>query len=235
MRDPLTVAVILNLVVDGCWRWRRLRSLMVMPPLCVDDGCAPCAAVRENGEMGVDAANMLVREVLKNDENTINSFCGVTKTKISLSIPRKDNADTDLIFIATELEANSWAESNGGKGKPFAEIRRRSSHSYGDWSPLLFAAREGILELCEILIKRGADINQKDQDKLNPGYTALITAATRGDLEMCQLLVDAKVRRVPSLPSLRATRTASHPLSVPTDRSSQRRKWVCLRWPPVSF
>ena len=87
-------------------------------------------------------------------------------------------------------QANSWAESNSGKGKPQAEIRRRSSHSYGDWSPLLFAAREGIPDLCRILIRRKADINQKDQDKLNPGYTALITAATRGDLEMVELLVN---------------------------------------------
>ena len=72
-----------------------------------------------------------------------------------------------------------------------AEIRRRSSRSYGDWSPLLFAAREGIPDLCHILIKRKADIDQKDQDKANPGYTALITAATRGDLEMVTLLVES--------------------------------------------
>ena len=149
------------------------------------------ADMRENGEMGVEAANQLVDMVLKADTNSVGSLCGVTKTKIALSIPRRDIPPTDLIFIATELEANSWAESNSGKGKPLAEIRRRSSHSYGDWSPLLFAAREGIPDLCQILIKRKADINQKDQDKLNPGYTALITAATRGDLEMVTLLVEA--------------------------------------------
>ena len=84
--------------------------------------------MRENGEMGTKAAEMLV-EVLMSDANTIGSLCGVTKTKISLSIPRRDIPPTDLIFIATELEANSWAESNSGKGKPLAEIRRRSSHS----------------------------------------------------------------------------------------------------------
>ena len=147
--------------------------------------------MRENGEMGEEAATMLVEQVLKADTNTVGSLCGVTKTKISLSIPRKDIAHTDLILLAEELEANSWAESNSGKGKPQAEIRRRSSRSYGDWSPLLFAAREGIPDLCRILIKRKADINQKDQDKLNPGYTALITAATRGDLELVTLLVDS--------------------------------------------
>jgi len=150
------------------------------------------ADMRENGEMGEAAAQMLVDQVLKCDTNSIGSLCGVTKTKIALSIPRKDIAPTDLIFIAEELEANSWAESNSGKGKPQAEIRRRSSRSYGDWSPLLFAAREGIPDLCAVLIKRKADINQKDQDKLNPGYTALITAATRGDMELVQLLVNAE-------------------------------------------
>jgi len=147
--------------------------------------------MRENGEMGIDAANQLVDNVLKADTNSVGSLCGVTKTKISLSIPRRDIPPTDLIFIATELEANSWAESNSGKGKPTAEIRRRASRSYGDWSPLLFAAREGIHELCSILIQRKADIDQKDQDKANPGYTALITAATRGDIEMVRLLVEA--------------------------------------------
>ncbi|KAL1498967.1 hypothetical protein AB1Y20_013487 [Prymnesium parvum] len=150
------------------------------------------ADMRENGEMGTEAAQMLVDQVLRQDTNTIGSLCGVTKTKISLSIPRKDIPPTDLIFIAEELEANSWAESNSGKGKPHAEIRRRSSRSYGDWSPLLFAAREGIPDLCHVLIKRKADINQKDQDKLNPGYTALITAATRGDMELVELLVNAE-------------------------------------------
>ena len=84
------------------------------------------ADMRDNAPMGVDAANILVEQVLKADTNTISSFCGVTKTKISLSIPRKDNPETDLIFISTELEANSWAETNGGKGKPSAEVRRRS-------------------------------------------------------------------------------------------------------------
>ncbi|KAL3912618.1 MAG: hypothetical protein SGPRY_008273, partial [Prymnesium sp.] len=148
--------------------------------------------MRENGEMGTESAQKLVDQVLKADCNTVGSLCGVTKTKITLSIPRKGNCATDLIFIAEELEANSWAESNSGKGKPHAEIRRRSSRSYGDWSPLLFAAREGIPDLCKILIRRKADINQKDQDKLNPGYTALITAATRGDAELVELLVEAK-------------------------------------------
>ena len=70
-------------------------------------------------------------------------------------------------------------------------MRRRSSHSYGDWSPLLFACREGIISLCKILLARGADINQKDMDKLSPGYTPLLSAATRGDFDMVKMLVEA--------------------------------------------
>ena len=41
-----------------------------------------------------------------------------------------------------------------------------------------------------MLLGRGADNDQKDQDKANPGYTPLITAATRGDLEMVQMFVE---------------------------------------------
>ena len=35
--------------------------------------------MRENGEMGVVAANLLVDEVLKSDRNTVGSLCGVTR------------------------------------------------------------------------------------------------------------------------------------------------------------
>ena len=46
------------------------------------------ADMRENGEMGVDAAQKLV-DVLMSESNTMGSLCGVTKTKIALSIPRR--------------------------------------------------------------------------------------------------------------------------------------------------
>ena len=89
---------------------------------------------------------------------------------------------------------SSWAESTSAKpaaGKVgMIELRRRNSHSYGDWVPLLFAAREGLTDLCEVLISRKADVNVRDEDKLNAGYTPLLSAAARGDRQTIDLLLN---------------------------------------------
>jgi len=52
-----------------------------------------------------------------------------------------------------------------------------------DESPLMLAALKGELELCRLLIKKGADINK-------PGWAPLHYAATNGHLAVMQLLLD---------------------------------------------
>ena len=51
---------------------------------------------------------------------------------------------------------------------------------------LLQAAEKGHLEQVKTLVKKGADVNAKDQN----GQTALMAAAGRGHLEMVKLLID---------------------------------------------
>ena len=59
-----------------------------------------------------------------------------------------------------------------------AEVRNAA-----DESPLMLAALKGELELCRLLIKKGADINK-------PGWAPLHYAATNGHLAVMQLLLD---------------------------------------------
>ena len=52
-----------------------------------------------------------------------------------------------------------------------------------DESPLMLAASNGLIELCQKLIAKGADVNK-------PGWTPLHYAATRGHLPVMSLLLD---------------------------------------------
>lgn len=56
----------------------------------------------------------------------------------------------------------------------------------GQIVPLLSAAGTGCVEVAQLLIERGADVNAKDHD----GWTPLIKAAQAGHTEMVQLLLD---------------------------------------------
>lgn len=52
-----------------------------------------------------------------------------------------------------------------------------------DESPLMLAALKGELALCQVLIKKGADVNK-------PGWTPLHYAATNGHLDIMNLLLE---------------------------------------------
>lgn len=52
-------------------------------------------------------------------------------------------------------------------------------------TPLIYGARDGRVEICELILDRGGDINAKDVK----GCTALIEATWRGDVEICELLL----------------------------------------------
>jgi ankyrin repeat protein len=59
-----------------------------------------------------------------------------------------------------------------------AEVRNAA-----DESPLMLAALKGELTLCELLIKKGADVNK-------PGWAPLHYAATNGQVEVIKLLLE---------------------------------------------
>jgi len=56
----------------------------------------------------------------------------------------------------------------------------------GGMTPLLFAARDGMLDAAKILVEAGADVNKPDPN----GITPLLMAITNGQLPVAQFLVD---------------------------------------------
>ncbi|HET9219691.1 MAG TPA: ankyrin repeat domain-containing protein [Terriglobia bacterium] len=59
--------------------------------------------------------------------------------------------------------------------------------SLGDWTPLMYAARENALESGSVLVKAGASLNLVDPD----GATALVIAIINAHYEFASMLVDA--------------------------------------------
>ena len=145
--------------------------------------------LRENPEMGTDVAVMLEERVLADwCSSSINSLCGITATNSTLDIPRRNIPPTDLVFLAWELESFSWDDSNTDTSEAHAQIRRSPSST--GWSPLHFAAREGVPQLCAALVKRGHDIDTKGGLEGGSGCTPLIVAVQHCKLEVVQQLLE---------------------------------------------
>ena len=60
----------------------------------------------------------------------------------------------------------------------------------GGMTPLLFAARDGLLESARLLVEAGADVNRADPN----GITPLVMAITNGQIDVAALLLDARRR-----------------------------------------
>ena len=105
--------------------------------------------------------------------------------------------ETALIWAAVADHADAvTALLNAG-----ADINERSAHaswarknygltrlSQGEWTPLMYAAREGALDSGRVLLARGADVNAVDPD----GATALVLAIINYHYDFAQMLLDFK-------------------------------------------
>jgi ankyrin repeat protein len=89
---------------------------------------------------------------------------------------------------AIEVLVESGAEVNG-RSKLLEVSRRRNGQSIlplGNWTPLMYAARQGSLEATEALAALGADLNLADPD----GATALIVAIINANYDVAALLLE---------------------------------------------
>jgi len=82
------------------------------------------------------------------------------------------------LLLATRLSSVKVATVLLTLSNAKAEVRNAA-----DESPLMLAALKGELKLCELLIKKGADVNKT-------GWAPLHYAATNGHVEVIQLLLD---------------------------------------------
>ena len=61
-----------------------------------------------------------------------------------------------------------------------------TARSHNEWTPLLFAAREGDLEIARLLLANGADVNEADAS----GTAVLLVATVRGHVEFAHFLLE---------------------------------------------
>ena len=89
----------------------------------------------------------------------------------------KDNNVTNHIFYALECGSTNivyrLVEEVGSDDVKKRDILNRKDQSNCNWTPLMYAARRGDLQLCKYLIDNGADVDAKDRMKqdvlIDPG------------------------------------------------------------------
>ena len=89
-----------------------------------------------------------------------------------------DASGTAGLLLAVKSDASKVVFVLANWPKTKVEIRNAA-----DESPLMLAALKGDLALCQLLIKKGADVNK-------PGWAPLHYAATHGHLEVMHLLLE---------------------------------------------
>ncbi|WP_394756954.1 ankyrin repeat domain-containing protein [Rhodoferax sp.] len=110
---------------------------------------------------------------------------------------KRDDADTVTSLLKRGFDANTL--SPAGEHGLLLAMREPSlkvvavlinwpqtkveSRSRQDESPLMLAAIKGLTDICQQLIRQGADVNK-------PGWTPLHYAATHGHLEVMNLLLE---------------------------------------------
>ena len=88
-------------------------------------------------------------------------------------------------LIAHGADVNTQSVVNNWERDVTAEPRRKYM-PLGGWTPLLFAAREGSLDVAKVLVEAGADLNKPDPDLVSP----LVTAIVNGHYDVAAYLVE---------------------------------------------
>ncbi len=76
-------------------------------------------------------------------------------------------------LLAHGADVNARSQVNNWERDVTAEPRRKYM-PLGGWTPLLFAARQGHLDVAKALVEGGADLNLQDPDLVSPTVTAIV-------------------------------------------------------------
>jgi ankyrin repeat protein len=105
------------------------------------------------------------------------------------------HGETALIWAAAENHAETvrvllagGADVNGRSSKESFQRRNQGLTvlPLGDWTPMMYAARQGSLDASVALAEGGADVNLKDPD----GATALVLAIINSQFHVASMLLD---------------------------------------------
>ncbi|THD21293.1 putative Ankyrin repeat-containing [Fasciola hepatica] len=128
-------------------------------------------------------ANPLIKN--KDGRNALHELCR-SKSRDSSGL------EEILVSILDRVSACEDQVNSSQPATPWDQVidcraERRNSYDFeANFTPLLFACYHGHLALVDTLLRRGADINAKDQN----GWTALHWAAQRCHADVVELLLD---------------------------------------------
>jgi ankyrin repeat protein len=125
--------------------------------------------------------------------NAIETWGGTTALVWAIAEHHRDAA---ALLIERGARVDDFSKSISGRGRGGAEGRApgdfdptgaRVGYANGGFTPLHFAAREGEIEIAQLLLDAGADVNPIAADGKNP----LSLAIYNGHYALAELLVDA--------------------------------------------
>ncbi len=155
----------------------------------LDAGANPLAALPEGQTLLMTAARGGSPEIVRMllvpgaDVNARESTLGETALIWAAAANRAEaarlliNAGADVNLRATKLD---YPKDRFGLEGVLTIL------PHGDWTPLMYAAREGSLETARVLADAGAELNAQDPD----GTTALVFAILNGHFDTAALLVE---------------------------------------------
>ncbi|KAI1173785.1 ankyrin repeat-containing domain protein [Nemania sp. FL0916] len=89
--------------------------------------------------------------------------------------------------VQCRLEAEAFLEDFGwGRLHHYMQYQKLMWSSKTKWTPLHYAALVGKLDLCRVILEKGASVDAREDHD----FTPLMFAAMRGQLETCNLLLD---------------------------------------------
>ena len=101
-------------------------------------------------------------------------------------VAQEPEGDSNSLHVA--VEHNRARRSRTAVAADGKEAINR--YDYLDYTPLMVAVKAGNIEMAQLLIAAGADVNAHNEARI--GNTALRLAATSGNSEMVKLLLDAR-------------------------------------------
>lgn len=99
---------------------------------------------------------------------------------------QENHPEAAQVLIAHGAEVNGRTDAIKREKDRFGLEGVLTILPHGDWTPLMYAARQGSLEAAQTLVKAGADVNAADPD----GATALMVAIINGHYDTAAMLAD---------------------------------------------
>lgn len=126
--------------------------------------------------------NVAVLRALLNKDSRVEAHDGFYGETALIWATDADQADA----VTTLLDAGAGINTRSAPAKFARRNAGTSKLSLGEWTPLMYAGRDGAMNAAAVLVERGADVNATDPD----GTTALVLAIINYHYDLAAKLLE---------------------------------------------